>query len=726
MKQKKYPFFSPGQVLSSSALNESFGYSDEQIQLTRSEFIGFGIVKGLTYSFREGNLTLSAGVGITSNGTLIHIETPITYKAILKSDNTDFDYDLCQEVAKNVTESLPNTLDKYLIVLTLTLKNKNQTYCSEHSCDIRATDKEITIGLHLRKKSAQSRPAFCYLKPIDAFVNLKQLHGLFVMLNVNVLNLRMRELFKTNLSKISKGLIGVTQILDPLFVEHSTRVSPSSHWFSLFKDTSVLGGELLNIVGKYTPQWHKNINEVPMYYLQHLEDLAISINECLSFYNEFVCRYPLLPMGISHASNELVLGTGSTLAQEDIYRSYFIPASNEELNIEATKLYRLIKRIVLLCKNFYGSNTFSGATKAFWYNPQCSLGERPIPYYYTTDAEFKKYWTAPQLSSKKTIGDYDAITGLEPQARNVQNSFFLQGHYGANVHEVEDMLKKYISENCLPIEVKVAKAYKAKLKGNTGKNHVDFVATLKNTVANYSFRDRIRKKLAKIEKSETGSIPVVRVMSHSDRKMELVSVSTDHLQDIPIYLRQALVKPYRDSQRNEKKCRILIYNPCAKAYRVVNVDKEETLSDSTTAESMSKKQIETLESWNMFCPEIRKTLDAIEQVGVSWGELISAAYCHKAIKMETIDNFMEKFNSIEPWDILCFAAFMADNIALMRTTKKHLYRVPLVAAISSLHSYYKRCYAPQYQYAEGYCGCRKKDTLLLLHYDDRIIFDAMI
>src|SRR5689334_14420500 len=66
-----YPKFVADQLLTAAALNDMFGYLDEQDRLTRADLLGIGIVCGL-HVIRHGDaIEITKGCGITSAGYLI-------------------------------------------------------------------------------------------------------------------------------------------------------------------------------------------------------------------------------------------------------------------------------------------------------------------------------------------------------------------------------------------------------------------------------------------------------------------------------------------------------------------------------------------------------------------------------------------------------------------------------------------------------------------------------
>ena len=68
-----YPVFENNQVLTSDQLNNLVKYLDQQNRLTRAQLIGIGNICGfhIKYDTTENALTITKGVGITSEGFLL-------------------------------------------------------------------------------------------------------------------------------------------------------------------------------------------------------------------------------------------------------------------------------------------------------------------------------------------------------------------------------------------------------------------------------------------------------------------------------------------------------------------------------------------------------------------------------------------------------------------------------------------------------------------------------
>ena len=91
----EFPIFEPNQVLTNKDLNAIGAYLEPRSRLTRSKLIGIGIVCGLEVSGDNTSVTVSPGVGVTSDGHLIFVEEPIVnthYIDFIESANPAYPY----------------------------------------------------------------------------------------------------------------------------------------------------------------------------------------------------------------------------------------------------------------------------------------------------------------------------------------------------------------------------------------------------------------------------------------------------------------------------------------------------------------------------------------------------------------------------------------------------------------------------------------------------------
>jgi hypothetical protein len=75
----RYTVFEEDQVLTHGQLNDLAGYLDDQDRLTRVSLLGVGIVCGLRVALEGERVTVSKGVGVTTDGDLIHLPADRTF-----------------------------------------------------------------------------------------------------------------------------------------------------------------------------------------------------------------------------------------------------------------------------------------------------------------------------------------------------------------------------------------------------------------------------------------------------------------------------------------------------------------------------------------------------------------------------------------------------------------------------------------------------------------------
>src|SRR5262245_1955692 len=88
----EYTVFEQDQVLTHAQLNGPQEYLDDQGRLTRVDMIGIGIACGLRVSLLENRVTVSRGVGSTSDGDLIVLNDGVRYDRYKKYGDDRPDY----------------------------------------------------------------------------------------------------------------------------------------------------------------------------------------------------------------------------------------------------------------------------------------------------------------------------------------------------------------------------------------------------------------------------------------------------------------------------------------------------------------------------------------------------------------------------------------------------------------------------------------------------------
>ena len=163
-----FPEFVPDQLLTSDDLNEMFGYLDEQGRMTRSNLIGIGIVCGLQVkaASAKNSITITKGVGVTSEGYLVRFDQDVVYHAYKSFDAVKEEYyskfvntattpktqkftllELKPDITDGGTElaAIPGSLDQYLVLLFVELLQEQNKNCDPNSCDDKGINTTVTV-----------------------------------------------------------------------------------------------------------------------------------------------------------------------------------------------------------------------------------------------------------------------------------------------------------------------------------------------------------------------------------------------------------------------------------------------------------------------------------------------------------------------------------------------------------------------------------------------------
>ena len=144
-----YNVFWDNQVLTASQLNKVVERLEEEDRLSRTHLVGSGIIQGFKVNFEEGILTITSGLGITTDGDLI-IAKKIndfegengTSNEIQFNNATDFEdkcnyfnAELLQKLSFKVNAELENDISDKILVLYLETYDKEPGVCDEEDCD---------------------------------------------------------------------------------------------------------------------------------------------------------------------------------------------------------------------------------------------------------------------------------------------------------------------------------------------------------------------------------------------------------------------------------------------------------------------------------------------------------------------------------------------------------------------------------------------------------------
>ena len=446
-----YPNFNSGQLLTSELLNNSVGYLDQQDRLTRANLIGVGIIEGLTYSYQNGALTVKAGTAITADGYLIHFPKDKTYRCYPKLLDPSFgvhngkplySYPLYEDKNDAMEHGVENILlgvpspEKYVVVLGVSFSGEKLVQCNQLTCDIEYTQQQYEVRPVL-VAGLDRKPMYSKLTPIDVFSRVEPLTGFEMMTNVNVLSDKTKDLYCNNSQLLGKSISDIVTVIG------------SVDWTSVSPEMSKNINRLRNCVNYFNERAdRKKVDEsaeIPQFFLLFQKDVSDAINEFVSFYNDFVGKYPFIRTQNEWLNHCVVIG--KTDDDDNVYKYRFCPV-RKDLSYEndCKVLNKLLRRIDALRLSFHetkyvGSDSASTVEISFVpKNSYCAIGENSIPFYYDSK-ELNPYWNPFSLCE-------NSISYPKPfLSRKACDMLFFQNCYGKDVSEVKSKLEESLKKH---------------------------------------------------------------------------------------------------------------------------------------------------------------------------------------------------------------------------------------------------------------------------------------
>lgn len=454
-----YPNFNSGEVLTSEKLNNITVYSDGQMQLTRTNLLGFGIVSGLTYNYVNETLTIQPGVAITPNGKAISFEEPIKYGYMEK--NEDGEYLLLEKPTGNAT--LLKKLDEQVLVIRYEIVAEKTHQCRQDTCDI--------INVHTIVKFQPKLVDVRNLKKtcvVDTFsftpLRLSRFNDVAGSLVTNYLHDNVRSCFYENVNLIISRYEEIKERFSKddsplrfLFYQKNASVCTLHTEFN----NALQVFERLKFLSR-NPNKISNIGrlemsniaspEIPVYYLHFLEDIEDAYNEWGRYYASFLKKYKKLlfrPNVIKDADTVMIGKDGS---DDDFYRNHFIPADKSSIEADIQILEAYLHRMCAMVACFYRTSyRFDSMTATIEsIRPGTPLNCRPIPFYYRCDDKgaFRRAWMLDTSVAEVTSSDPHSNAFNNPN-----DCYQVGGYYNRPVEKVVAELNDIIRTQNLHLTV---------------------------------------------------------------------------------------------------------------------------------------------------------------------------------------------------------------------------------------------------------------------------------
>lgn len=503
----EYLVFEADQVLTNDHLNQQFYYLDQQERWTRNKLIGIGIVCGLQLVQRPGIIEVTKGVGITSQGYLILLDTTRytyyrPYAAVDQPKDLPFSYPgalpffkpFCEEKtvyqllsdddynnlennekagAKTLTSAPANLRNEWVVVLFLELNEMDLKNCDAFDCNNRGEKMLLTIrALLVRKTDLPVRQPARTGAANGALVAPEPLLKRF---NVPYTDLRSADDVINAFVRLvdDATLTSVATACHYCFQKYRALTGDNTDPFaSLAADLRTRRDTIVAQFPPFIQYFYGLVDDLIKAYHEFLAGLSGLLSECCPDEN----RFPL----------HLVLGeaTADTRQfEQDAFRQYFVYAPVfERRKSDLSETVFLFRRMQLMVENYLVQNPATNRQLPLRITPsryeQALLSKRAIPYYYTPNQagkELFRYWNYNKTlagKANRNLGYNASLYStenavLQPLLYDIEpNNFFrIEGHIGQSYRTVLANLLQQRKTFNLPFDVVAVSADQLPLRG---------------------------------------------------------------------------------------------------------------------------------------------------------------------------------------------------------------------------------------------------------------------
>lgn len=454
-----FPRFERGQVLTSEALNNYFGYLDEQQRLTRAKLLGVGIIDGLEYEFSGNSLIIKKGTAVTADGYLIDLPEDTTYKLIYEfnkngnmlakqnplSDTVDKDFETVLNKVKYVyyndesdatkhnlnptsKASLPDDWKtKYVLALMVDFVSQDEiTKCSELSCDILQSNYKTEIRPVLIKKELLGENKLAiYTKTLNYMTpNIPDelSEGSVYLSTIGTIHITGKN-YDDFIKALLYQLVDVTS-------DNIEKVLKQINIFHLISDNIEAK---LDSLGTHVTAFKNYKGRIPGYYVHHIQNVETAIEEFMDCFNSFATKYPVIPINSIVFKRIVILGCEKYTSNNDEYRQANDQLlQNPQFIADCSFLEKAFNRIFSFAEKFnfkYESTLSSSSLKnvaCYHLKSHAKLEESPRPSYYDSYVERSLYYSGrPETTYKPS------------------DSLVIENYYGMDKYSLDQDLKLY-------------------------------------------------------------------------------------------------------------------------------------------------------------------------------------------------------------------------------------------------------------------------------------------
>jgi len=387
---KKHPYFSDGEILTAGKLNNLTAFLHEQTASVSSNLIGYGIIRGFSYGYSGGKLTLYPGLAVFQDGTFYSLKERAVFPYIYLSDGVIL---FSEKQIPNMTAVKPAKLPSDSVLALEKIEETVSNHCNQTSCDIYNPDKETVVRVVLYQKSEVSRRSVV-LTPAKLCVPFGRLGKFHYSMNYRTLMKVVEFRFNSDrntLVEAMKTAVGPLGIV----ITNNGREEPSldegSDLFmsGIIPDWKSKANRYAQVVAKLSKlnRRGKGSVVVPQYFISFLGDLRDALNEFIINYNDFVLKYKYCVLSQCQTKSGSPLILGELINGDSTLRTNFHSvAGSPDFTADAHILDRMFTRILLISEKFIGyayKRTFcKNDVQIVPSTYGAVFGDRPIPFYY--------------------------------------------------------------------------------------------------------------------------------------------------------------------------------------------------------------------------------------------------------------------------------------------------------------------------------------------------------
>ena len=481
----RYSVFEADQVLTHIQLNSIAAYLSDQTRLSRIQLLGVGIGAGLNISLEDNLVTVTPGIGITTDGDLLHIKQTKVFDRFKPYDQSKPRYELFYNddtmipvyelVNVEATDDEANGLSQFetdtgqllsgfVALLLMESYLKDDDLCSGTDCDNLGQDYIDSVKVLLIDQAS--------LELLNT--TLPTAHNAYEQLDEIVAE---RPVIGSTLESISVSEIVTAYRRTNLAIRNQLDSQLSQLWST---SAAILRDVFPN---NPNPGWQTRLNTINsnfdnqleitgiQYYYDFLKDLVETYNQFRELlFEEFTWLCPDTNRFPKHLLlGNLVSESGLEQNRTPFYPSPLISQTNKNLNHAKF----LAKKIDILIQTFKTPDELAADNLDVLITPSRSeefpLEERAIPYYYADTAPIHQHWNYQLHRRRMDTYNYSYNAAERYQARGgaadplgsqlgKYRFFRIEGHLGKPAEDVLETLESLTSANNLPFTVQAVMA----------------------------------------------------------------------------------------------------------------------------------------------------------------------------------------------------------------------------------------------------------------------------